>query len=378
MRPFYLNGMLRALVFALVGIFTPIFVYKLGGLWWVLGYYGLTRLVTLVTVIPIAKVIEGVGFRRSIAVSLLFLAVNLGSLLLSGQYHWLVWISAIAGGINIPFYWVARNSAISQDEDKKAVGRQMGVMTTVESIATMLGPLTAGLVIERWGFVALYSLALLVLMVSVVPLWGMPPHVHKNGATWRGFGKWLANRRYFHNGVGIGARAVDNYSLSILWPLTIFVLGIKTGVLGGIFTLVSILALVGRVVMGRVFDKLHAKGDMSDEWVYGVSAIVSSMIWLGRIFVRSLGAIVGLDLVGALFGTAYASLYIDYEQLGGKRMGSMAYWVYGEIMYSIMAIGLFGITGIGAYFGIWRETFMILASFWVLVSIVMARESNMR
>lgn len=225
---------------------------------------------------------------------------------------------------------------------------------------------------------ALYSLALVVLMVSVVPLWGMPPHVHKNGATWRGFGQWLTNRRYFHNGVGIGARAVDDYSQSMLWPLTIFVLGIKTGVLGGIFTLVSVLALVGRVVMGRVFDKLHAKGDMSDEWVYGVSAIVNSMIWLGRIFVRSLGTIVGVDLVGAIFGTAYTSMYIDYEQLGGKRMGSMAYWVYGEMMYSIMALGLFGITGIGAYFGIWRETFMILASFWVLVSIVMARESNMK
>lgn len=369
---------MRAMVFALVGIFTPIFVFKLGGVIGVLGYYALTRLVTLGSVVPIAHLIETMGFRRSIAVSLLFLAIGLATLIRAEQYPALLLVSAVANGLNIPFYWVARNSAISQDSQRKHVGSQMGFLTSIEQVTTMLGPLAAGLVIEKWGFPTLYALALLILVVSVVPLWGMPAHIHRNGATWRGFYRWLTNRHYFHNGVGIGARAVDDYAINILWPLAIFGIGVKTGVLGGIFSTVAIVALVVRLILGKMFDKLHARGDTSDEWVFGVSAVVSSVIWIGRIFVRSVTAILSLDLVGAIFGTAYASLYVDYEQLGGKRMGSMTYWVYGEMMYSIMAIGLFVLTGMGVYWGIWKEMFMILASFWVLVSIVMARESNMK
>ena len=132
------------------------------------------------------------------------------------------------------------------------------------------------------------------------------------------------------------------------------------------------------MVMGRVFDKLHARGDFSDEIIYGVSVFVNSITWIVRMFVGSVASILVLDMTGAIFGTTYASLYVDYELLGGKRMGSIAYWVYGEMTYSIMAIVLFVMVGIGVYFGIWKEVFMIMASFWVLVSIVMARESNMK
>lgn len=387
MRPFYLNGMLRSLVFALVSIFTPVFLYTLGlelwgemryGILMVAGYYVVTRIVTLLSVVPISWIVERIGFRKSIAVSLLILAVNLGSLLLANDYAGYVIVAAIAGGLNIPFYWVARSSAISQDSDRKRVGSQMGMMMTVEQITTMLGPLAAGLMIERWGFGALYSLALVVLMVSFIPLIHMPPHVHKNGASWRGFLLWMKNGRYTHIGVGMGARAVDDYSISVLWPLAIFIMGINMGVMGGIFTAVATVSLVTRMLAGRVFDRLRAKRDWSDEIVFSVSAVVNSIAWIIRLFVSSVGGILMLDMTGAVFGTIYSSFYIDYEQLGGERMGSIAYWVYGEMMYSIMTIILFGSVAVGAWYGIWREIFIMMASFWVLVSIVMARESNMR
>ncbi len=378
MKIFYLNGMLRSLVFALVGIFTPVFLYQIGGVMMVVAYYILTRVVTLMFVVPISHLIERIGFRRSIAISLIILAVNLGALLLADKYIGLVVLSAIAGGLNIPFYWVARNSAISQDEDGRQVGRQMGIMTSMEQVATLLGPLAAGLIIEKWGFAVLYGVALIVLGVSVVPLLGMPPHVHPNGATWRGFARWVRDRRYFHNAVGIGGRAVDDYAMSVLWPLAIFVMGIKIGIMGGIFSTVAVVSLLVRMVLARVFDRMHGRRDWSDELLYGLSACVNGVTWIVRMLVGSLGAILMLDLSGAIFGTIYSSLYVDYEQLGGKRMGSIAYWVYGEMMYSIMTIGLFTAVGVGVGLGVWKEVFMILASFWVLISIVMARESNLK
>lgn len=387
MKPFYISGMLRSLVFALVGIFTPIYVYKLGlnvfadmryGIILVACYFILTRITTLLLAIPISWIIERIGFRRSIAVSLFLLILNLSSLLLADTYIWLIVLSAITGGLNIPFYWIARGSAISQDSDKKHVGTQMGTMTTVEQVATLLGPLCAGLIIEKWGFHYLYAIALVILLTSIVPLVGMPHHTHKNGAAFSGFWYFIHDRRYFHIAAGVGARAIDDYAISVLWPLAIFVIGIKTGTLGGIFTVVSISVLLVRIMIGRVFDKLHSRRDWSDEILFSLSALVNSIIWIIRLFVSTLGSILFFDISGSIFGTIYSSFYIDYEQLGGKRMGSIAYWVYGEMMYSIMTIGLFVAVGIGAWYGVWKEVFIILASFWMLISIVMARESNMK
>lgn len=348
------------------------------GILLVCGYYIVTRLTTLLAALPSSWIIERIGFRRSIAISLFFLVIGLASLLLADTYLWLVVVSAVAGGLKIPFYWIARSSAISQDSDKEHVGSQMGTMTTVELAATLLGPLSAGLLIEKWGFGSLYGTALVVLLISFIPLIHMPHHVHKNGASLRGFWLWVKNKRYAHIGVGMGARAVDDCSVSVLWPLAIFVMGVKTAVLGGMFSAVAVISLVTRMLSGKVFDRLRAKHDWSDEVVFSLSAVVNSIVWVGRLFVASVGSILMLDMAGAVFGTLYSSFYLNYAQLGGERMGSIAYWVYGEMMYSIMTIGLFVAVGIGAWYGIWREMFMLMASFWVLVSIVMARESNMR
>lgn len=387
MKPFYLNGMLRSLVFALIGIFTPVFLYKLGIAWYgemkygiilVAAYYILMRIMTLTFAVLISHLIEKIGFRKSIAISLLFLTINLGTLLFLNNNIWLLVISAIAAGLNIPFYWVARNSAISQDSDKKRIGTQMGSLTTIEQVTTLLGPLAAGLIIERWGFQYLYGLALIVLLLSVVPLLHMPPHVHLNGSSIAGFFRWIRDERYTHIGVGIGARAVDDYAINVLWPLIIFVIGIKTGMLGMIFSAVAITSLMVRIISGKIFDKLRAKNDLSDELVYSLSAIANAVAWIARMFVGSVASILVLDMTGSILGTVYSSFYVNYEQLGGVRMGSIAYWVYGEMMYSIMTIGLFTAVAIAAWYGVWREVFSVLAAFWVLVSIVMARESNLK
>lgn len=373
-----MNGMFRSLVLALVGIFTPVFLYKMDGIPLVAGYFILMRVTTLFFSVPISWIIERIGFRRSIAFSMLFMMINLGSLLLAQQYGYLIFVAAIAAGLNTPLYWVARGSAIAQEDSKSKIGSQMAWMGTAERMAALLGPITAGLIVEFYGFRSLYSLALIIAFLSLVPLWGMSPHNHKNSASWKGFYGWLKNRRYFHVGIGVGAKAIDDYAITVLWPLAVFVLGIKMSVMGGMFTLVAMTSIVARIITGKIFDKLHAENNFSDELLYSASACISSLTWILRLFVGSVGSILMIDMSGAIFGTIYAGFYVNYEQLGGKRMGNIAYFVYGEMMYSIMTIALFVAVLIASYVNMWREVFMIMASFWVLISIIMARESNMR
>src|SRR5689334_1239380 len=89
---FYLNALLRAMVFGLVRIFVPVFVYRLGLLWWgdgryalitVAVYYLILRFIVLLLSIPISKIIERIGFRRSVAVSVFFLIIEMFGLFMA-------------------------------------------------------------------------------------------------------------------------------------------------------------------------------------------------------------------------------------------------------------------------------------------------------
>ena len=58
-------------------------------------------------------------------------------------------------------------------------------------------------------------------------------------------------------------------------------------------------------------------------------------------------------------------------------MGSIAFWVYLEIIYSLGGIVIFGLMAIGVYLGIWKELVIGSIALWSLATIVIARESNL-
>jgi len=387
MQAFYLNASLRSLAVSLISIFTPVFIYSEGLLLWGSSRYALAgvalfylvfRLTALLSALPLSRVIEKIGFRRSVVVSMVFMILYLISLMFAPIYVWLLLLAPIFFGLSVPLYWVSRDSAICQDGNKANLGRQMSILIAGEQVAGLAGPFVAGVIITSLGYQFLYGVALSILMVSIVPLFSLPHHVHKNGASLRGFYLWLTNTRYFHQAVGVVGKTVDDYGLAIVWPLAIYLLGIKIGVIGGIFSLVALLAVLVRIIVGKLFDKLRTRGDFSDEILHSIAVIATSLIWMVRLFVSSVGGILGVDAAGSVFGTTYTNFYINYLHLGGMRMGNIAYWVYVEMTYSLTAVILMGVLVIAALFGIWREIIFLSAGLWVLVSVIQARESNLK
>lgn len=384
MHAFYVNALMRGLVFALVGIFTPVFIYRtmLEGhgvqtaLLSVVGFYFLIRLIIMIVCIPLSKVIERLGFRWSVMVSLVFLAGYLGGLLLVPKSEWWLVFSAVMSALNIPFYWIARHSVIAQDSSDKNIGKQIGLMSLLENISGVLGPVAGGLIIMKWGFGWLYAVALVILVFSVLPLFLMPHHIHRNGVSLHGYLMWIKGRQFFHQAVSFVGRAINNYSGVILWPLAVSMMGIDLSVMGGIFSLVTGIAMLVRYFGGILFDKLHDKGGYEDERVFGLAAVGESVSWILRIFVGSALGVVLVDGIGTIFGTSYRNFSDDYTYLGGKRMSEIAFFTYREVTMSLGIILLLAVMGVGVVFGAWKELVFVVTAVWVLISIVQARESN--
>lgn len=384
---FYFNGLLRALVFALITIFVPVFVYERAvviygtmqiGLLMVAGYFLLQRSVTLIVAVPASKIIEKIGFRRSVSLSVVLLIGHLVALIAARDNFMYVWVASLLVALNIPFYWIARDSALSQDTAGNQMGRSMAGLAVLEKIASLTGPFVAGTLIGLWGYRTMFGVALAILLLSAIPLWWMPHHTHKNGVSLSGFWWWVTGRRYFHQAVAQAGAVMEDYGLSVFWPLTLFLIGFKAGTLGSIFSGVAIVSVAVQYLAGIIFDRLRRRGHKIDEVVFGFATVGTALTWLVRLFIYSVTQVVVTDSFGQLFQTIYYGFQSDYAHLGGKRMGSIAFWVYLQMMYSLVSIGLFGLMIVGIYWGVWKEILFVTTSLWVLVSMVQARESNMK
>lgn len=386
MNAIYLNSTLRTLVLAIVGIFTPVYLYRLGmgrygevlpSILLVIVYYIIIRGTVLLLAIPVSRVIEEIGFRKSVLISVFLLSGNLISLYFTDfNFNWL-FLAALLSGINIPFYWISRQSAISIDSRAEDIGKQVGMLTLLEKASYILGPVAGGLIIEYWGFHIMYGIAFLLLLFSVIPVFMMPHHVHRNGVSLKGFFVWMKDRKFFHQAIALFARASDDYGNGVVWPLFVSMLGSGLAVVGSLFSAVSVVSLITRYVSGLAFDKLHDKGGNEDEKLFGAMALLNSIYWIVRLFVTTMKQVFLVDLTIGAAGTAYRNMSDSYRYLGGKRMSEIAYYTYSEMMYSVAVLMILSIMAIGAYYGVWREVVIVTASFWVIVSMVQSRESNM-
>lgn len=368
-------------------IFIPIYVYGLGlkltgvvskAILLVVLYFIVERVLIIAIVLPLSKLIEKIGFRKSISLSVLFLLASTASFLLAEKHlNWL-WVSTVCMGINIPLYWISRDSALSQDIEGSKMGSKMSYIVVLENVAGLLGPFAGGAIVAFFGYPTLFVVAIFILALSTIPLWWMSPHSHKNGVSFAGFKYFLSNGRYLHQSVANFGCALNDYGNGIIWPLILFLQGVSHEKLGGVFSLVAVIAISVQYLTGKWFDKLRSRKDYADEGVYGFATVWVGLSWIGRIFANGIGQIIAIDLSRQVLGTVYSNFFIDYLHLGGKRMGSIAFWVYMEIIYSLGAIFIFGVMAVGVYFGIWKELVLVTISLWSIATIVMARESNMR
>jgi len=368
-------------------IFVPVFVYLQGMKEWgqlnyalllVVGYYVLQRTIVAVVVFPISKLIEKIGFRKSITLSVMALIGFIFSLYLAE--HDLRWLglAVLCEALNIPLYWVSRDSALSQDIPGGKMGNKMGLIVVLENIAGLLGPFAGGAIVLLFGYSTLFMAVLALLGVSAIPLWWMPPHTHRNGVSLRGFVGFVKNGRYLHQVMANFGCALSDYGNGLIWPLILFLQGINHEALGAIYSAAAVVTIGVQYLSSSWFDRLRSRKDYTDEGVYGFATIWMTVIWIVRIFVRGIGQVLPLDMARQLFGTIHNNFYIDYLHLGGKRMGSIAFWVYMEVIYSVGVIFIFGVMAVGIYLGNWRELVLITIALWSLVTIVIARESNMR
>jgi len=167
----YLNSVFRNLATGLIGIFIPVFVYKIAGGWPGLFSFFLTReTVLILTTVPIATLIKKLGPDWLIALGALALFFCLIFLIQSQTNPIFLKWAAIFLGITIPLHWLPYHLAFSWESSRHFLSRQVANQKIISKLATAAAPLIGGILATIFGFSGLYLAAGAILLLSIIPI----------------------------------------------------------------------------------------------------------------------------------------------------------------------------------------------------------------
>lgn len=275
----YLNTFLRSSGMNLVAIFIPLYIYQLTGkLENVFLFYGLYHLLVLLSALPAGWVTQRIGVDWTEFLGSVLRALVLYLLILGKQNYIFLGLAACLWGVTVSFYWLPFHYTVVGAEDGDGhFGKETSGIKIVEQITASLGPFLGGLIIAGLGFSWLYGLAILLVLLSGIPMFfdrftkkGMRfdlKEIKKSFCQKR-------NSRLIISFAGVGLKGVV---LSIAWPLFIFLAVKKYEVVGGIQTAALLISLALLWWLGKWIDK---RGSGILKW----GIVINSFVWLIRSF----------------------------------------------------------------------------------------------
>ena len=155
----------------MIGIFIPVFVYKIAGGWpGLFSFFLIRELVLILTTIPIAILIKKLGPDWLIALGALTLFLCLIFLIRSqANPAFLKW-AAVLLGITIPLHWLPYHLAFSWESSRHFLSSQVANQAIISKLATAAAPLIGGVVATIFGFSGLYLAAGAILLLSIIPV----------------------------------------------------------------------------------------------------------------------------------------------------------------------------------------------------------------
>ena len=266
----YVSIVLRDLALSMTGIFIPLFLfidlkypfYK------VILFFAIYALSLTLTNPFAAKFTSKYGIKHGILASMIGFTLYV-ILLATLESHNLFYIPALIFGVANSFYWVNFHADFARFSDKKNRGNEVSMWFIMAFIGTLIGPILGSVIITYLGFITLFIVASLFLLLSAVPLFfSSEVYEPKKFSLKDIFKKSSIKETYFYFIYGI--RIIVG---QVALPIYIFIILKKYILLGAV---ASIIAL-GSIIVGFFAGKLSNEKKVNTTFRY--SSLFHSFGW---------------------------------------------------------------------------------------------------
>jgi len=338
-RELYLSVLIVNLAVAMVAIFEPIYLYKLGFSLNRILYFYIAVYAIFFALIPLgAKFSRRFGYEKGILVGSPFLALYYISLFLIPWADMFIVIAVLSFALQKTFYWPGFHGDFARFGHNKERGREMSNLLTINSFVYILGPFIGGLFISLWGFKILFIAATILILASNLPLLSTPekfkpvPFSYKRAYV-RLFRK--ENRRNFLGFLGFG----EEFLAMVIWPVFIFTILKNFLSIGSLVALATLTTTLISLFVGKLVDG----GYKHRRAVLKIGSVFSSAAWFMRLLVSGT---LGVFLTDSLARTSKNVVVIPmmamtYERAGDTSvMKTMMFFEMSLIAGKLFAMGL--------------------------------------
>jgi MFS family permease len=271
----------------LLGIFLPIFLYNLFGqkFHYVAWFYALGYFLYLLALFFFIRFLNKYGFRRALRTSIFLGAAYYAVFYFidENNYRGLLLLVLLTITLYRLFYWIPYHVDFAKFTDKRNRGRQISAMRATRNTIGIFVPLIAGFVISRYGFDVLFLTAIMLFLVSGIPLLTIPHAREKYRWGYKKTLKNLVAKENRKEAVAFASDGAEAAFVAIVWPIFIFQL-LKGDFLkvGAISTLVIGFTVIIQLLLGKKMDVQTPK-----EKVLKIGTALSAMTWFAKIFIET-------------------------------------------------------------------------------------------
>jgi MFS family permease len=300
----YSSMFLRSLAINIIGIFVPVYLYKVGySLRSLFFMYFVWFIVKPLFSVPVARFIGRFGPKHAMAVANVIYIVYLILLISIEALRWPLPFIAVIGSLASTTFLIAFEVDFSKVKHPEHGGKELGYEQICERVGAVIGPLIGGLAATFVEPRFAIGLAIIVLCGSVIPIFmsSEPTHIHQK-IVFKGF-PFKRHKWDFISGVAFN---VENIVTILIWPvfISITVIAKNTyatlGLLSALGTLVALFTIysIGKLIDGR-------KGGL----LLKLAASGNAILHLFRPFASSLGFVLGVNLANEALTAGYRIPY---------------------------------------------------------------------
>jgi len=279
----YASIAIRNFTLGLVAIFEPIyiFLYFSQNLSSTLLYFGAISLLFGLLAPFAGKIITKIGVKHSILLSIPFLFLyylGLWQIAVLGSFFFVLVLLRV--GYNT-LYWTAFHIDFARYSESKSRGKQLSYRHVVAALSAAASPLIGGIVLLKFGYPILFAAVLILLFVSVVPLF-LSKEIHERykDSFLKAF-KEMFQKKYRGKVITFFAEGGEPIAQIIIWPIFLYILAVSYSAIGMISSVSLFVGVIFAVYLGRLVDSARR------ERLLAIGSWLNALAWPIKMFVQT-------------------------------------------------------------------------------------------
>ncbi|MCK5084828.1 MAG: MFS transporter [Candidatus Pacebacteria bacterium] len=332
----YISVAIKNFAFSMIAIFEPVYLYKLYDSLSIVFFYYLVSYIIYFFAVPFgAKAAAKYGFEHCIFYSIPFAILYFLALSQLPSYGFLVVFAIIFLVFYKVLFWPSYHTDFAHYSSKGYKGRELGILSLISTVVTIIGPVIGGIILSKFGFETLFMVVSIISLISAIPLFitreKFEPHIFSYKKAFQRFLKPY-NQYKRKNSIayfGYGEEMIA----AIAWPIFVFLLIEKFYLIGLLMSIVILLASISCLYVGKLSDTLEKKGRRK---LFFSSTIFYALTWFLRPFAGNWLGILLVDFVskGLRPGIYYPLLTFVYTG-GGNNRGFLKYTIFYEMSLTL-------------------------------------------